>query len=248
MKGRFKVHDFTFKAQVLFSMIVCLLISMPAGIAQIGAVERYMNESGGRATIFYGKKPAGYPTYIANLFNHPYLGSFYFTRGDLYYDGVSYPDVFMRLDLYRNELVVCSSPGKTSEVILFPGKQAQAGLHGFRIINVEKGEGKNAPAPGWIFSLYTGEYELLSRRSYRLVETNNSGNVSISFYLSTKYYLRKGNTWYAVKSKASLLNVLHTHKNELNRYIREHKLNFRTSREASFIAVVKEYERIVQKP
>jgi hypothetical protein len=107
---------------------------------------------------------------------------------------------------------------------------------------------KGCPAEGYYYRLYEGESTVLERRIYTLNETRKGEEVTAWFGTSIKYYLRKDEAYYPVRSKGSVLKALGAHKKELNSYAKEQKLNFRRNTAEAIVSLVKAYERLNGKP
>jgi hypothetical protein len=214
--------------------------------AQDSLVEHYLVSAGQRSPLYTGKEPLPYPRHITN---HPYLGTALFAEGTVVYDDVRYPGVYMRLDRFRDELTVLL-PNEQSEfsLILQPERVNYVDLHGYRIIYFRPDGLKGCPKQGYYQQLYDGECRVMEYTSCSMFETRKEEVMTGNFNFSTKYYIRKDNAYYQVRSKGSVLKVFRTHKNELNRFVREQKLNFKQQPEEAIVAVVKEYETLIRKP
>lgn len=83
----------------------------------------------GQSVIYHGKEQLKYPTSIRN---HPYLKSEKYVPGDLSFEGILYKDVKMRLDLYKNELLLFS-PDNRYNIVLPSDRVDYAEFHGYHI-------------------------------------------------------------------------------------------------------------------
>jgi len=208
-----------------------------------GAIEDYFVKVQRGSAIYNGKEPVQYPGHITN---HPYLGYVEYVDGILRYDNIDYPHILMRLDLYRNELLILS-PDASFEVILQPDKLNHANFYGYQTIYFYPDGLKGCPSEGYYQRLYDGENLILRKQTASLFETRKENIQTGSFSKPVKYYIRKGDTYYTVKSKGSVLSVFKSHKKELNQYIQEQRLDFKRSPEDAIIAIVKQYELLTRK-
>ncbi len=204
----------------------------------------YLQATGSQAIIYSGKEPIAYPPYYNG---HPYLEAIEPAVGTLVYDHIVYPDVRMRLDLNRDELIV-SVPGGYNNVVLQPDKYNYADLHGYRLIYFYPDGLKGCPGQGYYQQLHDGLYPVLEKRTATFSESIKGLEREFTFDQSTRFYICKDNVYYAVKSKGSVLKVFKSHKKVLNQFAKQHKLNFRKETGKAIVAIVEEYERIAKQP
>lgn len=223
--------------------------------------KNYTDSIGKQLTLLYGKT---HETYVSNLKNRyfPYLQSkdyifvystYYdpskqentlenmgYGTGKLLYDGILYTNQTMRLDLFRNELIILS-PDKTYNIVLDPEKVEWFNLFGYKGAYRKEDNYKNFPGEGYYIQLHEGENNLLKKDSYYL--SKQSGQVYMN--RNVKYYLLKDKVYHQIKNKKSLLKVLHSHKKELEQYIKENRINFdKNNLENAIISIVNHYEKL----
>ena len=102
--------------KLLGFLCVCALAIVTARAQD--AVDDYVSSAAGQSVIYHGKEQLKYPTSIRN---HPYLKSEKYVPGDLSFEGILYKDVKMRLDLYKNELLLFS-PDNRYNIVLRSGR------------------------------------------------------------------------------------------------------------------------------
>jgi len=202
-----------------------------AAIDYFEAVKNY-------SPLYYGAEYEGYPRTI----NHPYLINDQYTKARLSYQHIIYPEVLLRLDLNRNELIV-RSPGFRN-IVLSPGNVDFTELHGKHIIYFQKDNMPGCPSSGYYILLYSGNYKVLEKRNAQLLEKTSPGLLERYFELSTRYYIHKDGVYYTIRNKRVLLKVLSPFKKELKRFISLQKLNFKDDTETFLILTVTEYEQL----
>ena len=202
------------------------------------AAMAYFRTVNSYSPLYYGTEYEGYP----RTTNHPYLIDDQYTKARLSYQHVVYPEVLLRLDLNRNELIVLS-PGFRN-IVLHSGYVDFAELYGKHIIYFQKDSLSGCPPSGYYILLYSGNHTLLEKRNAQLWKNANSNILERYFVLKTHYYLYKDGAYYAIKNKRGLLKVLHPYKKELKRFISSHRLNFREDAAESLILTVNEYEQL----
>ncbi len=198
-------------------------------------VALYMNAVRNHAIIYNGKESEKYP----RVQNNPYFKGILYTEGQLSYNGVIYPGVYLQLDLCRDELVVLS-PDYLFNVVLSPDKVDYAHIHGYHVFPLQSDGLPGCPSSGFYLRLYSKGCVVLEKQSTTL-EIRDREPV---FMPSVKYYLRKDDVYYRLRGKRSLLKALGSHKKELKQYVRHSHLSFRENAETMIVSVVKEYERL----
>ena len=107
------------RSALIFFFFSCggILCAQDKGIATIpppDAIQSYLSETQKNAALYNGKVETPYDHRFEN---HPYLETDQFVKGTLCYNHVVYQDIFMRFDLYRDELTVFS-PDKPYRIVL----------------------------------------------------------------------------------------------------------------------------------
>ena len=228
------------KAQIwLFFLLFCWQLSAQESLQQITdryAVD-YMNSASEYATIFSGnrEKPFIYATK-----NHSYFKEQDFVTGRLSYRGITYPEVQLRWDLYKDELIILSPSNYgislKSENIDF------AELHGYHVYYLRPDSLLGCPPAGNYILLYSGDCSVIEKLSYVLFTETNT--MEYYFALSTKFYLKKDGVYHKITNRKSLLKVLNTHRRDLKRFIRANDLRFKRDAEKMVLEVVKEHEKL----
>ena len=113
--------------KLLGFLCVCALAIVTARAQD--AVDDYVSSAAGQSVIYHGKEQLKYPTSIRN---HPYLKSEKYVSGDLSFEGILYKGVKMRLDLYKNELLLLS-PDNRYNIVLPSDRVDYAEFHGYDI-------------------------------------------------------------------------------------------------------------------
>ena len=224
--------------KLLGLLCVCALAIATAGAQDVGG--DYISSAAVQSVIYHGKEQLKYPTSIRN---HPYLKSEEYVSGDLSFEGILYKGVKMRLDLYKNELLLFS-PDNRYNIVLPSDRVDYAEFHGYHIFYRHPDERSGNLPEGYYLSLYEGKSTELGKWSCTLSKTIKDMQLDDSFDQSVKYYIRKEGVYYTVRSKGSVLKVFKSKKKELARYIKQRKLDFRHAPEEAIVAVVRQYERI----
>jgi len=203
----------------------------------------YMDSLAGWVTLFYGTLQEPYEFISAN---HPYFKDSRYAKGELSYGGAFYPNVLLRWDINRDELIAFTPDNY--HVVLSPDKSEEVLLHGHHLIYLKKDSLINSPPPGYYILLYAGECTALAKPSAVLQKRSYQYRIENFYSITTKYYVIKEGTYFPVKNKNALLNTLGDYHRELNRLTRTNRLSFRRDPETMLVEVMKEYEKLKYLP
>ena len=201
----------------------------------------YMSAVSNHAVLFSGSRQQPLTQY---LLNHQYLIDENYVSGRLSYNGVVYPDVLLRWDLYRDELLILS-PAFYSIVLNYENIDF-AELHGYRVFYLYPNGFPGCPPAGNYILLHSGKYLLVKKYALELLRRDNRGRrYEYQFLMKSKFYLQKDGAYYIIKNRRTLLKRLDTHRNELKQFIRANHLRYRKDAEKMVLEVVKEHEKLV---
>lgn len=162
-----------------------------------------------------------------------------YDSGDVFYDGVFYSGVSMRLDLYRDELVVAPESVLSFGSVLQVDRFGYADLRGYRII---LSPSKNLPGTYYL-QLHDGPNEVLKKESFAL----NSQQSAFEFR-TVRYYVKKDDIYHSVgKKKKEVLKLFDDRRDELRLFMRTNRINIRRNTENALVEVAKEYERLTER-
>ncbi|MDH6356770.1 hypothetical protein [Parabacteroides sp. PF5-9] len=216
------------------------IASLPA--ASKSRVMSYLTLANNHAVIYSGKEELGYPAYVRN---HPYFPSDQYLHGDLSFDGVVYPDVLMRLNVHREELVV-TAPNRRFHVIIPRDRLDYATLNSNILFYNGYRVKENSLPEGYFFILYQGRHAVIRRETAFLDEQITDMAINVLFNKRVRYYVYKDGQYHPVSSKGSVLKLFNSHKKELNQFIKEQHLDFKHATEHAIVAVSKHYETLIR--
>lgn len=205
-------------------------------------INSYLQTVGNHAIIYSGQEEVKYPNYILN---HPYLDTDKFREGTLSFDGILYPNVRMRLNLHKEELVVFSSDNRFSVVV--PRNRVDFATIDslFIFYNFPSKDEPQLPE-GYHVRLYKGDkYEVWKRETMFLESKIKDMLVESFFTKRRKHYLYTDGKYYPAGSKRALLGLLDSaKKKEIKKYIKQQKLNFKKSPDEAIVSVINYYETL----
>jgi hypothetical protein len=225
---------------MLFYLLgLCIVGGMGAVYAQ-DADDMLRYSPGDYSPAFAGKIPLPYASYLTN---YPYLKTGDLVEGELMFGGISYANVRMRLDTYRDNLLA-APPGGGYEVILPPEEVGYAVIHGYHVFYHRPDSIKGSPPQGYYMLLYDGGCRVMARALCTMREVSSGGTTTGWFRYATRYYVVKDGVCHTVSGKGALLKLFPAHRRELSRFISGEGLNFRRNAEGSIVSVVKYYEQL----
>jgi hypothetical protein len=232
------------KVKTILPLLLCYLTAVTGRLSAQDAPDAgdYLTEAKSYASIYSGKEGYRYPRY---LLNHPYWDEGEYREGSVVYDDVVYTNVWMRLDLYRDELLL-RSPDQRFEVALHAAGLDHA-LAPPYYISWLGGNDTGLQQEGYYIRLYDGAgCQVWKRETKRLTQTQNLySNVLDTYFESrTLFYVHKDGAYHAVKNEASLLKLFPDKKKELRQYARLMGLSFKKTPGKVIVDLVGRYEQL----
>jgi len=201
----------------------------------------YMNAVSNHATLFSGNSQQ---PLTLQLINHQYFKTQDFVNGRLSYNGVVYPDVWLRWDLYRDELIILSPVNYF--IALKSAYVDFAEIHGYRIFYLHPDGLAGCPPAGNYILLHSGDHFLLEKLSNEINRKEAKSGIGSEYYfiLSTTFYLQKDDAYHKIKNRRMLLKALDTHRKEMKQFIRANKFRYQQDAEKMVLEVVKEHKKL----
>ena len=199
--------------------------------------ESYLDTIGDFAAIYNGKIEA---IYAVNVYkNLPYYGATDFVPGEVVYKDKYYPNQQLKLDLYKEQLLVLS-PQRHFGIVLDSKDVQEAILYGRKFVWYSPEQSKDLKR-GFYIQLHKGEnMTLLCKVSMSLqVEVSRS-----RFSSKTRFYFLYNGSHYTVKNKNSFVKIFPKYKNQINQFAKEQKLKFGPDSENSLTLLAQYCENL----
>lgn len=181
----------------------------------------YLSAAGDHASLYQGSIE---PQFLQSAWvTHPYWSDAEFHTGSICYNGILYPSVQLRYNIYENWLAVVP-PDSRINVMVEPDKVAYFAINGYRY---EPMNGR------YVRIASDGNYaQLLHQRiKERLGDEIIDMHAYHSLQTSDSYYLRLADgSCHAVSNLKSLCKAMPQYKQELQDFARKNKLRFKGSR------------------
>jgi len=198
----------------------------------------YMNAVSNHAALFSGNRQQ---PFTLHTLNHRYFKDEDFVSGRLCYGDVFYPEVWLRWDLYRDELMVLSP---VNYIIVLKSEHVDfAEIHGYRIFYLHPDGLRGCPPAGNYILLHSGNHLLIEKITNELNQKDNNSS-EYYFILSKRFFLQKDGVYHKIKNRRTLLKALETHRKELKHFIRDNRFEYKRDAETMALEVVKEHEKL----
>jgi len=172
---------------------------------------------------------------------HPFYGDGKAHKGSVLYNGILYEDLTLLYDMVK-DLVVMPSPFGAYKLYLISSQVDSFTIEDHSFILVKDSLNPTAPHNGFYEQLYKGKIRLLKKNKKVVREDLQLSGVRQYIDSSLSYYIKKGDAYYAVHNKRTLLYAFSDRSRELNRFIRQNKLSIRKDLENTLIKVSAWYD------
>lgn len=174
---------------------------------------------------------------------HPFFEYSEAQKGDIFYDGVLYPDMRLSYDLVHDE-VIFVTPAKNLNVKLVTQKINRFSIQNHLFVRVSGNSNAINPPPDGFYELaYDGTYSVLIKRK-KYFDQATREDIPSKFIQSIDYYIRKDDTYFAIDNKRSLLAVCKDRKAEVIKFMQRENLNFKKYPGKTTIKVIEYYSQL----
>lgn len=197
----------------------------------VGSQAAWMN---GRANITYNFPFEG---------TSPFYGSSKFTEGTLTYDEVDYPGINLLYDEMSDKLISLTDKGRLE---LLSDHVDGFNIYERQFRRVSK-DTVNRMVRGFYQVLYKGKSAVLAKNLKQIKEDLVSGTGIVrSIDTKTIYFFQKGRQYYYINSKKVLLNTLADKRDELQKFIKRNKLNWKRDTGRLITETVAYYDQLTK--
>lgn len=194
--------------------------------------ELYLKAAGNQALVFQGKEQLKYPLHYLN---HPFYLQQEYAAGELWYDGNYYPDVKLRFDTHRHEMVVLSG-NPAFNVVLSPERVDSARLFGKTIIRMDNNE---FVKPGYYIVHYRSRSSIIEYKFAYLQNFVDDNKLKTRFEFLQTIYIERNGRISPIRNLNSLLRIYPDRRAEIGRLIRKQGMQFRRQPAETLIEILK---------
>ena len=231
-------------AWLILFVLFCIVQSvhgqnaLPDSAFKNEAVDAYNAVMANQLEFYNGAEYTLYPV--------AYKGSAYFegknhcTPSLIRYNGTWYKDVPVLYDLYNDVMVAAMHD---SLYVLRADKLTDIYLLNHHFINLTQVSGGKL-GPGYYDRLYNSKSQVLVKR-VRTVQNNvTQQGVEVTYENKDVIYIKKGNKYYEVSSKGSVLDVFRDKKKQLKQYLNDNKIRYPSDKEGSIVMLTRYYDQL----
>jgi len=202
-------------------------------------VVEYLQDADNQSVLYYGSLQDGYP----RTSNHPYLKDIQYVKARLSYRQIVYPEVSLRFDMNRNELIILSP--SNHNIVLFPENVDYVELHDRHIIYFRNDSLPGSPSTGYYTLLHSGICKVMKKQTATLTVKNTSSTTHEQYFtFKSNFYLYKDGGYYTIRNKRGLLRALSPYNKELKQFVSTNNLSFRRNAGYFLVQTLQEYEKL----
>jgi hypothetical protein len=165
-------------------------------------------------------------------------------EGSVIYYGQQFNNISCLYDIYTDEFVT-EHFFSGFRIVLNSERVSQFNLLGHTFKRIENDSlKKELPRTGFYDFLYENKTVVAAKRKKTIFEEIRDRSVYREYQSSSQYFIKKGEVYYPVKSKKSVLEVFDDHKKEVNKALRKNKIKYRQNREQAIILMASEYDKL----
>ena len=200
----------------------------------------FQNETGEDAHLYTGEQYTGYEK---NIKGYPFFVSPLMQNGDIFYNGSLYQNVPLLFDIVRQEIVI-NRYNQNFRIKLLNEKVKYFTLAGHRFENITVTEGKDENIVNGIYDIvFDGKTSVFVKRIKRIKYPFKAEDPP-GFIEEDVFYIRTGNTMYAVDNRSTLLQALNDKRELIKTYVRKNKLKFKKKIEKELIMIAVYYSTL----
>ncbi len=205
--------------------------------AQTVVASDYLKRIGDYAGIYNGQLETLYDPRLYE--NVPYYKNADFREGDIIYKKNLYPKQRMRLDLYKENLII-QTPERHFGIVIDSKDVEKIVLDNETFVWLNQSQ-KNGLKEGYYLSLFDGKLlKVIKKEKYIL-----NGNDRISFFnLKNQYYVVLNEQYYPLKNKKGFIRLFPQYKKQINAFAKEYALDFKRNMDRSLILLAKYCEEL----
>ncbi|HYG19133.1 MAG TPA: hypothetical protein VD816_09390 [Ohtaekwangia sp.] len=160
-------------------------------------------------------------------------------EGTVDYDDQHYENVPLLYDIALDQIVT-EHPSNATKIRLVNEKVAGFTLGEKKFIRIT---GSLLP-PGYYEVLYPGKSTVYAKHKKSQQDRINDRKIERSYDARTRYHIFKNGTFFSVRSKSSVLEILSDRKRELKQMMQQQRMKFNTNREKSIVRLAEFYDSI----
>lgn len=203
---------------------------------QIAIYNRYIH---GQSRLYNGSE---YRDFFSKNDEHPYFGIDDWSYGDILYDEELYKNIPLFYDIYHDK-VITEHLLNGAKLELISEKVQRFSFSGHTFVRLQKNE-SNDISEGFYDRLYDGHTKVYCRREKQLQQKVESNTIIARFIERTRIFILSKGTYFAVKKKGSVLDVMGDRKQELKSFLKKNKISYGQDRERAIVRLAEYYDSL----
>jgi len=199
----------------------------------------YLQQAEDFAEIYNGRMEALYN--ITQYKNLPYYKNSDFTEASIVYKNIYYPNQKVRLDLFKEQLILLP-PKKQFGIVLNFQKVEKVDMYSKTFVRLIPPP-ESGLKPGFYIRLFDKEKIKLYRKEHFSIQPIEL--IYYGFDLGIRFYLYYNNRYYPVKNKGSFSKLFPQYKKQINKFAKDNKLNFKENPDESLTALADYCEKLI---
>jgi hypothetical protein len=204
-------------------------------------VDIYYQSLGEQSPLYNGSQYIEYPFIIQD--GHPFFGSQGFVDATIRFEGMTFDRVPTLYDIVRDQLVILDYH-RYYKINLPADKIHQFELPGHTFIRLLH-DSSNEIKTGFYEQLYHGKLTLFAKREKRISQQYSNMEINNVVYSHSFYYIRKGNVFYPINNKKTLMKSLKPKQKEVQQYLKKNKIKFKKAPEKAALMAVEYYDQLM---
>ncbi|HYK47801.1 MAG TPA: hypothetical protein VEV83_21640 [Parafilimonas sp.] len=223
----------------LFFVLICTTSSAqgPFDSSLQQAVSVYNTVAGVNSHLYNG---TAYTDYDHRIKGDPFFASTYFADGSIIYDGIFYAHVQMFYDLLHDDVVIKNYNGLP--LVLVKDKISSFNFAGARFVRLVADSAEaGSKINGFFQVLFDRDIKLFAKRKKEVIEKINLQFSETYFNQSNAYFILNNGIFYPVSDKRSVLYAMKDKRSQVNKFLHDNKIKFKTNTEADLVRACSYY-------
>lgn len=199
------------------------------------AIAHYLQSADMHSTVFTGREHEKYPLHYKN---HPWFQSDNYSKATIYINGMIYPDIQLKWDLYKDQLVI--SPENSPYNIVTNADSAF--LFNQKVCKLPF---QNNQLPfGYVIVLHEGHNTLYLKHLVHFRERVESGQLVSSFAIRKTFWLAQAEGMTKITRLRDVTRLYPQHRREIRSFLKNNSLNYRKNPELALTSLMEYLEQL----
>ncbi len=216
-----------------------------AGGAYAKAVEQYHESLSPETGLYNGIEYIDYAYTIQE--GSPFFGLTPFDSGSVVYENMLYRNVLLAFDIVKSNVVIYDA-SRLHKIVLNSRNVNDFVASGHQFTHLTKDSANAADmTAGFYEVLYDGPSRVLKKEKRTVQESLSTPTFSKRYVTyASDFYIRKGNTYHSINSKAALFSLFKDKQKEVQKQLKKKKLKFKRDKNRTLAEAAAYYDMLVK--